>query len=390
MGLTDWGWLTVDSVQRDSNDLVAFTESKLIETSVAGRKMRCWFDQKASAINKEAMEAGVKNSGAYVLFLSPNVWKSEYVQFEIRVALEAQKPLILIHNPDVEHIISHVSLDEARDEAHAVGLGQLFEKAKIVTYASEGDACNRYMQELMRAGGYTDACTVSAASNTVTGSVSTASALIGTGIRLRSVYHDGAYLYCPAFDLAVAKDKDAQGEKRGMVTIWKREPGDGIRSKSRFVVEAVDGEDSQVRLRSDYHNGYLYTPDIDYAHKDRDGTGEKRGYALIWKRDAGADILLKACFIVEAVEGNADQVKLRSVYHKGAYLYAPASEGWIRTHISSSQVDLYRYEPARPIQAAHARTVSESVGSLMCGSRLPSHGRRCSGPEKGHDIGLEA
>lgn len=44
------------------------------------------YDNKAAAvINKEAMELGVKNSHNFVLILSPSVFKSAYVKFELQV-----------------------------------------------------------------------------------------------------------------------------------------------------------------------------------------------------------------------------------------------------------------------------------------------------------------
>ncbi len=60
---------------------------KVEQLSVSGRRIRCWYDNKASAvINKDAMALGVRHSHTFVLILSRSVFKSPYVNFEMMVS----------------------------------------------------------------------------------------------------------------------------------------------------------------------------------------------------------------------------------------------------------------------------------------------------------------
>ena len=48
--------------------------------------MRTWYDNKAGIITKTAMHQGIEHSQNFCLFLSPSVFKSLYVKFEIAVS----------------------------------------------------------------------------------------------------------------------------------------------------------------------------------------------------------------------------------------------------------------------------------------------------------------
>ena len=74
-------------VQRESSDCCAALALALTELSVRGRRMRAWYDNKASALTKEAMALGIVHSRNFALFLSPSTFKSMYVKFEIQVGL---------------------------------------------------------------------------------------------------------------------------------------------------------------------------------------------------------------------------------------------------------------------------------------------------------------
>jgi hypothetical protein len=142
-------------IQREATDLCAFVTSELREVSKIGKKTRCWFDQKASEINKEGMYAGIQHSGAYVLFLSPSIWKSMYVMFELETAKKLNKTIILVHSADPASG-SYTDLSTLMSQAPAEHASLLADCTVCLEYASEGEACKVFMGQLMEAGGYRD------------------------------------------------------------------------------------------------------------------------------------------------------------------------------------------------------------------------------------------
>eukprot|EP00798_Chlamydomonas_sp_ICE-L_P007088 gene7088-190_t len=79
-------------IQRESSDME--------QLSINGRRVRCWYDNIASAvINKDAMALGVQYSQNFVLILSPSVFKSPYVKFEMMSALGQGKRVLLLYDP---------------------------------------------------------------------------------------------------------------------------------------------------------------------------------------------------------------------------------------------------------------------------------------------------
>ena len=137
-------------------------------------------------------------------------------------------------------------------------------------------------------------------------------AIIGTVIRLRSAHHSGGpLLYAPDIWYDQAKSKS-------QAVLWKELPSADIESKASFHVEAVDGAPGQVRLRSAHWGGYMYAADIAFQFDSN-----RRSELLIWRGGVLDDVLSKARFYVEGVDGAADQLRLRSVHFGGAVLYAP-------------------------------------------------------------------
>ena len=132
--------------------------------------------------------------------------------------------------------------------------------------------------------------------------------MAGHTVRLKSVHWPNQYIYAPSMD--------RDGSRRHLF-VWKGVPADDdTLSKARFAVEPVDGEPGHVRLKSVHHsNQYVYAPNINH-----DGS---RRELLVWKRDPDADVLSKARFAVEPVDGEPAQVRLRSVHWQGQYVYAP-------------------------------------------------------------------
>lgn len=140
-------------IQRECTDLCAFVTSELIKMSKVGKKIRCWFDQKASQINKASMYNGIKYSGAYVLFLSSSIWKSIYVMFELSIAKQLQKPIILIYNTNKQSK-SYINLDDLMEQAPNEHKNLLQECNELIHFHSVGIERNLFIRKLVLACGY--------------------------------------------------------------------------------------------------------------------------------------------------------------------------------------------------------------------------------------------
>ena len=150
--------------------------------------------------------------------------------------------------------------------------------------------------------------------------------MAGKTIRLVSVHWSTAerneYLYSPGRDYS---------SRRRMALSWKEEVQGDILAKSRYLVELVPGEDDQIRLVSVNwshldRNEYLYSPDVDWT--------SNRRMVFSWKGKVQGDIRSKSRYLVELVPGEDDQIRLVSVHWSAAdrneYLYSSAID-WGRT-----------------------------------------------------------
>jgi len=144
--------------------------------------------------------------------------------------------------------------------------------------------------------------------------------MAGKTIRLVSVHWSTAerneYLYSPGHDYS---------SRRRMALSWKEEVQGDILAKSRYLVELVPGEDDQIRLVSVNwshldRNEYLYSPGHDYS--------SRRRMVFSWKGEVQGDIRSKSRYLVELVPGEDDQIRLVSVQWSAAdrneYLYSSA------------------------------------------------------------------
>ena len=148
--------------------------------------------------------------------------------------------------------------------------------------------------------------------------------MAGKTIRLVSVHWSTArrneYLYSPGHDYS---------SRRRMVLSWKEEVQGDILAKSRYLVELVPGEDDQIRLVSVNwshldRNEYLYSPDVDQGFS----SSSRRRMVFSWKGKVQGDIRSKSRYLVELVPGEDDQIRLVSVHWSAAdrneYLYSSA------------------------------------------------------------------
>ena len=132
--------------------------------------------------------------------------------------------------------------------------------------------------------------------------------MVGKQIRLVSVHWSDPgreeYLYSPDIE---------HSDKRREVFSWINEPTDDILSKSRYMVESIEGEEDQIRLSSVHWSNleryeYLYLPEIDGP------TPKELRRMLSWKDEPTEDILSKSRYMVEPVPGQEDQIRLASVH----------------------------------------------------------------------------
>ena len=59
-----------------------------------------WYDMAATNLVVQGMKDGIRKSAVFILFLSKNVFKSEFVRLEVNEALNLKKPIILLHEED--------------------------------------------------------------------------------------------------------------------------------------------------------------------------------------------------------------------------------------------------------------------------------------------------
>ena len=59
---------------------------------------RGWIDTKADQVTKAAMKEGVESSDLFLLFVSPSVVKSWYTQYEISMAFQSKKRIVVVYD----------------------------------------------------------------------------------------------------------------------------------------------------------------------------------------------------------------------------------------------------------------------------------------------------
>ncbi|GBG28168.1 Ras-related protein Rab-8A [Hondaea fermentalgiana] len=76
----------------------------LIAEKLLNRGLNVWIDQRTKGnLSTTEMRDGIRASKCYLLFLTKSVFKSDAVCMELETALEAEKPILLVHesNPDL-------------------------------------------------------------------------------------------------------------------------------------------------------------------------------------------------------------------------------------------------------------------------------------------------
>ena len=110
------------------NHLLTGDCAGLIVGWLRGKGVRVWWDQDEDATDV-GMRNGVVGSRCVVLLLSPGIWERDWVLFELRVALEHGKKVVLVYDPE-EGRPGFARLDELRDSCPAE-FAHLFRKQAI-------------------------------------------------------------------------------------------------------------------------------------------------------------------------------------------------------------------------------------------------------------------
>ncbi|GBG25973.1 F-box/WD repeat-containing protein 7 [Hondaea fermentalgiana] len=77
----------------------------LMAEKIANRGLKVWVDQRTEGnLSKEEMQAGIRASKCYLLFLSKTVFDSKAVCMELSTALQAGKPILLVHESDPKRV----------------------------------------------------------------------------------------------------------------------------------------------------------------------------------------------------------------------------------------------------------------------------------------------
>mgnify|MGYP003328693975 CR=1 FL=1 len=123
--------------------------------------------------------------------------------------------------------------------------------------------------------------------------------MVGKQIRLVSVHWSDPgreeYLYSPDIE---------HSDKRREVFSWINEPTDDILSKSRYMVESIEGEEDQIRLASvQWSNLERYEYLITSRHTSR----LDRRDIYSWKGESTNDILSKSRYRVEFVNSSKEE-----------------------------------------------------------------------------------
>lgn len=144
-------------IQREARDYCSMMATRMADLSVRGKRIRTWYDNAAAVVNKEAMALGITHSQVFILFLTPSVFKSVYVAFEIKTALELRKPIILVVREDAVTPEGGSLFDALQAEAPSE-LAAVFSRAVAVlrfpcTAAGSTDT-DDFMRQLMTAGGF--------------------------------------------------------------------------------------------------------------------------------------------------------------------------------------------------------------------------------------------
>jgi hypothetical protein len=117
---------------------------------------RVWYDMHATDLTKEGMRQGIVRSAAYVLLLTDGVLEREFVQFEARTALEENKHIILLYEPDAAHggVIDpktgKVDVRKLKSQAPKDLRGPLFDDIELIPFERRNYRQKAMIEEMAR------------------------------------------------------------------------------------------------------------------------------------------------------------------------------------------------------------------------------------------------
>ena len=78
-------------------------QTGLLDTGFQKRHFKPWYDMNVKNLTTEGMKEGVTESAVFMLFLSQDVFKSDFVQLEVQTAYDMEKPIFLVFEDDSRH-----------------------------------------------------------------------------------------------------------------------------------------------------------------------------------------------------------------------------------------------------------------------------------------------
>ena len=78
--------------------------------------MKVWYDNEADDLKISGMEKGVKNSKCFLLFVTENIFDSNYCKEEIAWALEKEKQIIIVYETSSKYGRSKEKVGELIDK----------------------------------------------------------------------------------------------------------------------------------------------------------------------------------------------------------------------------------------------------------------------------------
>ena len=180
--------------------------------------------------------------------------------------------------------------------------------------------------------------------------------LHGRTLRLQSAYFPGQHLYVTYFVLNPNSGR--------CVFVWKMVQDHETLSQAKLRVELVPGHPDHVRLVSAHFQGessYLYAANEFFG--DDEPSRRRRIFASMGS--PSKDVLSRARFRVELVDGNPDQIRLASVHYPGEYLYVAAIDfDSERLHIFTSP---FAARSARALRKSALVVEEDTLGAMFRG-----------------------
>lgn len=120
-----------------------------LKLKLSSMGFKCWLDQNAASITKDAMAAGVASSRIFLLFLSEGVLARPFCIFEIETAMRLNKQVMLMHETGARH----GAFDFAEAAEAPVDVAELLETHESLPWRRRRFEQEAILNELVRTSG---------------------------------------------------------------------------------------------------------------------------------------------------------------------------------------------------------------------------------------------